>query len=201
MKLKSRLIGISGKKQSGKNETAKIILQEYPYFEKKAFADPLKKFLSSCFNVPVEKFEYEKFKSQIMPDKWQVVLPNKTLSKRTVRWYLTNTGTNALRNEVHTNFWVNALSSEFTKDSYWVISDVRYLNEAQWIKDNNGIIIRVERNKKYESSDGWHSSENSLDGYPDFDHVIHNDSNKQTLKKKVLLILNSYKNDNPPLNS
>ena len=93
-------------------------------------------------------------------------------SHLTVRELLQVIGTDLFRNQLHEDTWVNALMSEYkplvysrTKRDYlqinskqedvgaafndgseypnWIITDVRFPNELQAIKDKGGIIIRV----------------------------------------------------------
>ncbi len=68
-------------------------------------------------------------------------------------------GTDALRNGLHENTWVNALMAEYksgpfcpdapaeddTKLPDWIITDTRFPNEAQAIKNAGGIVNRVDR--------------------------------------------------------
>jgi hypothetical protein len=141
----------------------------------------------------------------------------------TVRKFLQLLGTEAIRNNIHPNTWVNALMSEYkgkfhnhteeatasdggyynkyvTDEVYpnWLISDVRFPNEAKAIKDRGGIVIRVikegsefketeievnqysnpERYSKPQKVIGTskvtlkdHPSETALDNY-NFDYVI-----------------------------
>ena len=88
----------------------------------------------------------------------------------------------------------------------WIITDVRFPNELQAIKDRDGIIIRVNRSIKIpneitETAFGKntsskivtinfneHSSETALDN-TEFDYVIDNNSTIEELIKKVKEIL------------
>ena len=84
----------------------------------------------------------------------------------TVRKLIQLLGTECGRNIIHPNIWVNALFADYNVDSYvtkqdikdfdleeekynlrssWIITDVRFENEAQAIKDRGGIVIRVNR--------------------------------------------------------
>ncbi|KAF5080352.1 hypothetical protein DSECCO2_119940 [anaerobic digester metagenome] len=87
----------------------------------------------------------------------------------TVRQLLQEVGTDAMRNVIHPNIWVNALFSKYKPKvcsgvthcalagkpeiscnqcpeyPNWIITDVRFPNEAKAIKDRGGINIRVER--------------------------------------------------------
>lgn len=131
----------------------------------------------------------------------------------TYRDVLQKLGTDLLRNQLHENVWVNALFSKYKaigdypifegdkyiKDEYvypnWIISDCRFPNEAQAIKERNGIIIRVQRNQdleKFESMKVKHISETALDTYK-FDYIIDNNSTIDDLIINVKSILISEK--------
>ena len=139
----------------------------------------------------------------------------------TYRELLQYLGTDLLRNQLHGNVWVNALFSsykniiEYPKYSFmedgshiqtaiiqqevnypnWIITDVRFLNEAKAIKDRGGIVIRVNRDSKYKwvDKEEWdfhtkgikpHESETALDGYI-FDCVIDNNGTVDELIEQV----------------
>lgn len=77
----------------------------------------------------------------------------------------------------------------------FIITDVRFPNEAKAIKDRGGIIIRVNRDVYIENGVGFkfnplfdnrpeHPSETALDEYI-FDYVINNNSTINKLIKQV----------------
>ena len=73
-----------------------------------------------------------------------------------------------------------------TKYPDWIITDCRFVNEAQAIKERDGLLIRIE-NPRVISKD-THASETSLDNYQ-FDEVIINDSSIEDLVEKVKQVL------------
>ena len=100
--------------------------------------------------------------------------------KLTPRKLLQLLGTEAGRHIIHPNIWVNALFADYEPDSNWIITDVRFPNEAKAIKEKGGIMIRVNRpqfmaNGRVIVKDE-HESETALDDYDGFDYVIENDS-------------------------
>jgi hypothetical protein len=103
-----------------------------------------------------------------------------------VREFLQKLGTEGLRNGLHPNTWVNALMSEYTKRSRWVITDTRFPNEMEAVTQQKGITIRVR--KKNGKPVNKHSSENSLDGYM-FDYEIDNSGTIEDLVVSVKYIL------------
>ena len=74
------------------------------------------------------------------------------------------------------------------KNHCWIISDVRFRNEAQAIKDRGGILIRTIRESDYKSD---HPSETSLDNWKEWDYVIDNNGSMEDLQEKVKTILNN----------
>ena len=119
------------------------------------------------------------------------------LVKLTPRKLLQLLGTEAGRQIIHPNIWVNALFADYVCDDCgqkecptdeedtgqiihrsfpnWIITDVRFPNEAQAIKDRGGILIRINRPQLIER-DFEHLSETALDDYDGFDYVIENNS-------------------------
>lgn len=118
------------------------------------------------------------------------------MQQMTARQFLQELGTDALRNSLHPNTWVNALMADYTGTydmdtdltTYpnWVITDTRFPNEAEAIKEAGGIIIRVTRTK--EKSESTHSSETALDDWT-FDYEINNNGTIEELSSYVYSIL------------
>lgn len=130
------------------------------YVSIKKFATIPKKISAMILNVDVSDFEKEDFKNKTMPNIWWFwdngidepipYLSNTSLGnngyklvKYTYRDFLQRSATDAMRDNVHTDIWINALFSEFDRDSKWVITDVRFKNELYTIKRNRGIVIKV----------------------------------------------------------
>ncbi len=137
------------------------------------------------------------------------------LIKPTIRFLLQFIGTNLFRNQLHPEIWVNALFVNYPSDelikqlnsktdgSYgvrqpnWIITDMRFPNEAQVIKDRGGITIRVNRPcsvcggvgyHKLDCRPSEHQSETALDDY-EFNYVIKNSGTIEELIKPVKEIL------------
>ena len=112
---------------------------------------------------------------------------------------------------VHHDFWVNSLMSKYkphgapyntlgyvfydlklcpseTKFPNWIISDVRFENEAKSIKDRNGFIIRLQRQGDGILQQSEHLSETALDLYQ-FDYVVDNNNSILLLARDIRNIL------------
>jgi hypothetical protein len=72
----------------------------------------------------------------------------------------------------------------------WLITDCRFLNEAQAVKDRGGIVLRIERPPYVVMNN--HQSEMDLDHY-EFDYIIYNDLDLDSLRQKVQVFLQHYK--------
>lgn len=126
----------------------------------------------------------------------------------TPRVLLQYIGTELFRNQILNNIWVNALMSKYLPidDSMrasmgnvldysdciypnWIITDTRFPNELQAIKDRGGISIRVSRGiataKELETQ---HESETALDTAT-FNYLIDNNGTIEELIEKVKEIL------------
>ena len=179
------IISISGKIGSGKDTIADIIMQYTPYhrWQVKKFAGKLKDIAEILTGVQKINFEDQEFKQQDMGAEWGM----------TYRDLLQKLGTEAMRNGLHKNVWVNALFADFNIDedeqvSYWIITDSRFPNELAAVKKHNGIAIKVIRDSG-NTIGITHTSETALDNYTEWDYVIDNNGTLEELKTQVLSIL------------
>lgn len=102
-------------------------------------------------------------------------------------------GTECGREIIHPKIWVNALFTDYKPSiDHWIITDVRFPNEIDAIRERGGIIIRVNRKHGYVTPEGiwkempinYHESETALDNYR-FDYAIDNNGSIEQLEKKV----------------
>ena len=230
------IIGISGKKRSGKDLVGQIIqyltndsgVKSFKVWQELnagdgsspfkivKYADKLKDMVCLLIGCTREQLEDETFKNTLLSKEWERAVYyqddkrvnqytmltgmfNERLEIPTPRMLLQEIGTDLFRNQFHPNTWINATmtnyrkSIDMTKKSHisdlpnWIITDVRFCNEAQAIKQKSGILIRI--NRSTIESDDNHESETDLDQYPNFDYIIKNDGNLDDLVYKVKEIL------------
>lgn len=206
-----KLIGISGKIGSGKDTFAEIIrlLTSMPYLSNetighyimnpnknvmrtewsvKKFAGKLKDVASLLTGIPTYKFEDQEFKKTYLSEEWNTWYPNQDRSEpMTVREFLQKLGTNATRNNFHPDTWINATFASYSNESKWLITDVRFPNEAAAIVKRGGILVRLEK----DSDTGDHPSEISLDNY-DFNIIIDNKGTLIELIQKAREFCETY---------
>lgn len=203
-----RLIGISGKIGAGK-DTVGIIIRQLAItnngadWDIRKFAGKLKIVASLLTGISIEKFEDQEFKKTLLGPEWgketksnplNAIEPFKDITfveMMSVRDLLQKLGTEAMRNGLHQNVWVNALFADFKEDMHWIVTDMRFPNEYKAIKDKGGITIRLERPGHGTSMTDLasaHPSETALDGF-DFDYTINNDGDLDKLISLVREIL------------
>ena len=205
------IISISGKIGSGKDTAADIIMElaNDKQWEVKKWAGKLKEVASLLTGIPKEKFEDQEFKKTNLSSEWNkpVYLKGELVSSEpmTVRDLLQLLGTEAMRNGLHTDTWVNALMSEYktsngvdTKeegdgdgvvaDKFWIITDTRFPNELAAVIRHEAITIKIVRNSGNHIG-VTHSSERALDHYENWDFVVDNDGTIDDLRTKIFNIL------------
>lgn len=131
-----KLIGITGYARSGKDtffNRSKIFLEkEGMKANRIAFADALKLELDPLLK---EKMGISAFTED-------------DYEKELIRPLLVTYGTE-LRRKVNPNCWIEGIQPsviEALQDDEWVfVTDVRFENEAQWIRMNNGVLVHISR--------------------------------------------------------
>lgn len=176
------IIGLVGTKSAGKDTFADYFIHTYSEntkIVKYAFATPLKKACKELF---------------LLSD----IQLSGTIEKETIdsRWGLSPrqmfqiVGTDFIRNGIDENFWLrhfehwidSQLSIELSdRPSIVLVSDVRFQNEVNLIKEKGGIIIKINRNSdrtKNDSNDRdsttKHISESGVSHLTGIDYVIDN---------------------------
>lgn len=183
------IIGISGKIGSGKDLAGKIIQyltcgMALPIAETKLadifnnpaylrasswkikkYAGKLKQITSLLTGIPVEALEEPEVKNSYLSPEWA-----KDGKLLTVRELLQKLGTDALRNVIHPNIHVNALFADYItvdkKVPNWIITDVRFENEAEAIKERGGLLIRIERDVELRFPELWNKFQNEREDEP-----------------------------------
>ena len=107
----------------------------------------------------------------------------------TVREFLQRLGTEAMREGLHENVWLNAIYSDFDfEKSKWCITDMRFKNELESVKKNCGITVRINRPNSIIID---HPSETELDN-EQFDYVIENNGTLEDFEQKIDDLLQKF---------
>lgn len=196
------LIGVSGKIGSGKNEVADMLSflhfvnpdGTFEQFQKQqwlrnqyiengayaqadlklpgihSFACNLKRCVADCTGIDYHDLEKRSQKSTIIP--WLNI---------SYRQLLQSLG-EAVRGQINENFWVHSMLATYEDSDFWIVSDVRYKNEADELLSRGALLIRI--NRELDSSD-THQSEVDLDSYDKFSFTIENDGSLEDLYNKI----------------
>ena len=133
------LIGLTGPARTGKSTTAYHLTLEHG-FASYAFADPLRDALMAIFGLSPEDFEGT---AKEKPIAWLGRSPRQLMQLLGTEWG---------RHMISANLWVDLAEQHFDAlaDASWpaphyVISDVRFENEADFIRKRGGVIVHLQR--------------------------------------------------------
>lgn len=158
------IIGIGGRARSGKTSVGDYLCKCYG-FKNIGFADSLKEACRQIFGFSDEQL-YGSLKEVVDPY-W----------KLTPRHILQCVGTECMRNVFDKDIWIKAVEKKILESNdNFVISDVRFPNEAEAVQRWGGFLVRVDRpNSGASGGIASHSSETSLDGFDEWDYTLNND--------------------------
>lgn len=173
------IIGFSGYARSGK-DTASDILVERHGFTKIAFADSLRDFLYAQNPIVVTDEGWEPLSQVIDQYGWDGYKQSNYVDS--IRELIQRTGTEAGRNTMWENVWVDATMRKVIGVGNFAFSDPRFPNEADAIRKRGGIVIRINRPGVGPANN--HPSETSLDDYQ-FDYIVDNDGTIEDLSEEL----------------
>jgi hypothetical protein len=214
-----------------------ILREKQQYWQQKAHAAKLKQICALILNIPVEKFEDAAFKKTDLGPEWDRSLKdaNEFLMMkigdhpaigyndetrrralelgfrftRTVREFMQELGTDAVRYHLHPDTWLNALWVDYYTQPVqthwaghriiddwaaeqmlpnWILTDTRFPNEIQAAKKRSAIMVRIDRGPR--TSD--HASETSIDLYKDWDYRVDNTGTLEQLHEKAKEFINHF---------
>ncbi len=190
------IVGISGKARSGKDTFADMLAGEmnrtsYPPFVAMAFAHELKIKCMEAFDLSYEQLWGEE---KEVPDK-RYMKPTARVSGTlepppdapglywTGREIMQEFG--GFYRTIDNEFWIKNLFKTAEDKDYTniIITDVRYINEADYILDKGGYVVRVERESKDDVHNMRHPSEMELDNYGRFDFTVMNNWGLEELRE------------------
>jgi len=186
MDLNNKIIGIAGNARSGKDTLGKnfekILKDNGIKARSFSFAHELK--------MSVDGFLIEQLGISAFTEDEN--------EKKTIRPFLVFWGTDMMRN-INNNIWIEKLQPSLYDNQVNIITDVRFLNELQWVKDNNGFSVLLKRDgaepaNKYEEENNKYIADSSDLCF----HIANFDDEKliQTAANEVLNSLitkNTYK--------
>lgn len=153
-----RLIGLCGKKRAGKNTFADMLSELHPY-QQISFADALwDVLLATNPYVGIDHTRVNDLVVAIGKERAKIEFPE-------VRRLLQDLGTNGVRNVIGPDTWLNLVSQKIVQnsDTSYAVTDLRFENEAQMVKDLGGIVVKLDRPRTGFELQDQHPSETSVD--------------------------------------
>jgi hypothetical protein len=208
------ILGVTGLIGSGKDTVADYLCT-FHGFKRVSFAASLKDAVSSVFGWDRELLEGSTKTSREWREQTDIWWSTRLQMDITPRWVLQYWGTEVLRNNFHKDIWVASVENKLrqSKDNI-VITDCRFVNEVNAIKNAGGTTMRVVRGKQPEWYDAavsynkgevgnmsWsiskakldklrvHASEYSSVGL-DYDHYVDNNGTIDELHTSIKSIIN-----------
>lgn len=111
------LIGLVSKIGGGKDTVAQMVQEVYPElnWQIKGFADKLRQVASLLTGIPAGRMKEQAFKEMVLDEDWSNPLGEGYIyrDRITLRTFLQRLGTQAIRDGLHKNAWVNALMCNY----------------------------------------------------------------------------------------
>ena len=186
------IIGITGRKGSGKDTAANFILHhpDYKDWARIKFADGLKTMLRSFLSYT--GVDDKTIERMIEGDLKEV--PCDRFCGKTPRFAMQTLGTEWGRQMIGNDLWVEATKARCAQFENCIITDVRFENEVEALHEMGGKLIKVNRPGLLETD--HHLSEVFIT-HLEADYQIENDGQIIDMRDKVLAIVKeAIGNDN-----
>ena len=158
------IIGICGFIGSGKDTVADYLVNLH-HFRRESFANTLKDAVSAVFGWDRTMLEGRTKQAREWREQQDNWWTNRLGIVITPRWVLQNWGTEVCRNGFHDDIWIASLENKLRNSTDdVVISDCRFPNEIQAIKQSGGMVVRVVRGPEPEWYDAAVSRNRGPDG-------------------------------------
>ena len=160
------IIGVTGRKRSGKDTVGKYLINKHGFY-RVAFADALKEACKHIFGFSDEQVYGDDLKEVI--DKYWGYSPREILQKVGTELFRENFP--QLCPKISNDIWLRSVARQIEKlkekgHTRFVITDVRFDNELDFIKQYNGYTWKVKRPSIIiDSSVPAHSSETKIDNF------------------------------------
>lgn len=179
------LIGLVGSAGAGK-DTVRTILEQYAGYKGLAFADPIRAMLCAMLAPIGIGAEWT-----TTPTLKEIPIPGVGLSYRRLAQTLGTEWGRTLDRDLWTRMAGEAMTATMLAthdraDVYFVISDVRFASEAQWVRNRGGVLWRIARPNAQRVHD--HVSERECYGF-DVHATIANTGTLADLHRRVLSLV------------
>lgn len=181
------IVGLSGFARSGKDEAAAVLVNEFE-FTRVAFADKLREMLYELnpLVAPTKEKYFVRPKEPVLLQEaidaygWDGY--KESDYGQEIRRLLQRLGTEAGRKTLWDTIWIDAAFAGVSTDRV-VVTDARFFNEFDAIRERGGTIWRVERTGVGPANN--HASEIEAIDYPHFQMTIDNDGTLEQYHEKI----------------
>lgn len=130
-----KIVAFTGLPRSGKDTAADYLVREHG-FHRRQFSAPLKAAAAILLNREVWEMEgLHRFDREAILPEWGF----------STRWFLQKLGTECLRDQIAPDFWIKRMERSFQAGGEYVITDLRFDNEAALVRAHGGVIIHIVR--------------------------------------------------------
>jgi len=186
------LIGLVGLIGSGKDTVADFLVKEHG-FHRDSFAKSLKDAVSAIFGWDRALLEGATQESRMWRERIDPYWSNKLNKAVTPRYILQHWGTEVMRGHFHDSIWIDSFTARYTGGNI-VLSDTRFINEINTIRDLKGKVVLVRRGpiptQQEMQQRSVHQSEWDWIGQR-FDYEIDNSGNLENLRTQVGVMIRS----------
>lgn len=163
------LIGLAGVARSGKDTAAAVLAKDLGLY-RHAFADPIKRMLEQVFGDnfvhgdreridPLSGVSYRRLMQTLGTEWGRATHPALWTRVAKAKWEWVKDGCTV---ETDLGPMSNLAWKETSLTTGMVISDVRFDNEAEWIRSEGGIIVHVDRPDTEQVGIEGHASEQAM---------------------------------------
>jgi hypothetical protein len=194
------LLGLCGFAGSGKDTAAAYLVQKHG-FVKVAFADPIKDILSAIYGWDRNALEGCTPKDREFREKEDTWWSKELNTKITPRNQMQVWGTEIGRKRVHPHLWILSVKRKveqlLEEGKHVVITDCRFPDECELVKQLGGKMVRVHRNYPEWFGMACHSPQEMPKVYPhvhvseysaihvEVDHIFTNENSIYELHRQV----------------
>lgn len=184
------IIGLTGKARSGKDTAGEYLVENHKA-TLYALANPIRKAASEMFGLPYSDFTGDNPDREKVNEFWGF----------SPRQMLQMIGTEGGRMLFGNDIWLKRAEQQMmnlepyasngTLDrDYFVITDIRFENEAEWVRSKGGVVVHIRRDGIEPVNE--HSSEDGVD-VGDTDIVCHNTDTLEGFYKTIDVVMDIIK--------
>lgn len=187
-----RILGVAGRKRSGK-DTLAALMSEFGY-QRVALADKVREYLY-ILNPIIFELDGKRMYLRDLVDAfgWDFVKDRYPEARRLMQFMGTELG----RNTWGEDYWTQKAEGVITERGLErvVITDIRFQDEISWVHGHKGIVVRIDRPATVVEDS--HVSETGVDSLTDIDIIIDNSGDLaglETQARHLNKMLNNYWN-------